>query len=220
MTPRLPCPGARPEQGAFAGTGQSDVEEKRLRYRRASMSAHLMTGANGSPPNSPRPRRASHGFSSPAATTAFCSPKSLPAANRSTSWGDCRRSSELAVSSVSLESPPRPWRNHVPSTIRVFSEDVPQVLAALTLESRSENNGAAWTTERDRFSAPSSAWGLTAARTQVPDPRGRTGRVLSLAHGVPPLGAILPPCIQVERAPDDRGAYWTLPARGSITDFK
>ena len=39
----------------------------------------------------------------------------------------------------------------MPSTIRVFSEDVPQVLAALTLESRSENNGAAWTTERDRL---------------------------------------------------------------------
>lgn len=38
----------------------------------------------------------------------------------------------------------------MPSTIRGFSEDVPQVLAALTLESRLGNNVAAWTTERHR----------------------------------------------------------------------
>ena len=39
----------------------------------------------------------------------------------------------------------------MPSTFRGFSEDVPQVFAALTLESRLGNNVAAWTTERDRL---------------------------------------------------------------------
>jgi hypothetical protein len=58
----------------------------------------------------------------------------------------------------------------VPSTIRVFSEGVPQVLAARGLESRLGNNVAAWTTERHRLALEEP--GIAGAAGVTGDDRG------------------------------------------------